>query len=35
MQIVSDRAADIAPEQLAGMAIHFVPLRIELDGKSY
>jgi DegV family protein with EDD domain len=35
MQIVSDRAADLAPEQLEGLDIHFVPLRIELDGKSY
>jgi DegV family protein with EDD domain len=35
MQIVSDRAADLAPEQLVDMDIHFVPLRIELEGKSY
>ena len=35
MQIVSDRAADLADEQLKELDIHFVPLRIELEGKSY
>ena len=35
MQIVSDRAADLADEQLKELNIHFVPLRIELEGKSY
>jgi DegV family protein with EDD domain len=35
MQIVTDRAMDLAPEQLAGMDIHYVPLRLTLDGKTY
>ncbi len=35
MQIVTDRAADLAPEQLTGLNIHFAPLGIELEGKSY
>jgi len=35
MQIVTDRAADLAPEQLKDLDIHFASLRIELEGKSY
>jgi DegV family protein with EDD domain len=35
MQIVSDRAADITPAQIKDIEIHFVPLRIELEGKTY
>ncbi len=35
MQIVSDRAMDLSPEQLAGLDIHLVPLILTLDGKSY
>jgi DegV family protein with EDD domain len=35
MQIVTDRAADLAAEQLQNLDIHFAPLRIELEGKSY
>jgi DegV family protein with EDD domain len=35
MQIVTDRAADIALGQIKDIEIHYVPLRIELDGKSY
>lgn len=35
MQIVSDRGMDLAPEQMAGLDIHLVPLTLTLDGKSY
>lgn len=35
MQIVTDRGADLAPEQLAGLNVYFAPLRITLDGKTY
>jgi DegV family protein with EDD domain len=35
MQIVSDRGADLSPEQMEGLKIHYAPLRIALDGKSY
>jgi DegV family protein with EDD domain len=35
MQIVSDRAMDLSPEQLVGLDIHLVPLTFTLDGKSY
>ncbi len=35
MKIVTDRAADLADEQLKELDIHFAPLRIELEGKSY
>ncbi len=36
MQIVTDRAADITHGQMdADVAVHFVPLRIELEGKSF
>ena len=35
MQIVSDRAMDLAGEQLAGLNIHLVPLTFTLDGKTF
>lgn len=35
MQIVSDRGADLSEDQLKGLDIHFVPLRITLEGKTY
>ena len=35
MKIVSDRGMDLAPEQMAGLDIHLVPLTLTLDGKSY
>jgi DegV family protein with EDD domain len=35
MQIVTDRACDISPEQLAGLNIHFAPMRLTLDGVTY
>jgi len=36
VQIVTDRAADITHGQMdADVAVHFVPLRIELEGKSF
>jgi DegV family protein with EDD domain len=35
MQIVTDSAADLSPEQLEGLDIHYAGLRITLDGKTY
>ena len=35
MQIVSDRAMDLAAEQFAGLNIHLIPLTFTLDGKTY
>jgi DegV family protein with EDD domain len=35
MQIVTDSAADLAPEQMAELNVTVLPLRIELAGKSY
>ncbi len=35
MQIVSDRGADLSPEQMEGLNIHFAPLRLTLDGQTY
>ncbi len=35
MQIVTDHAADLDAEQLQGLEVHFAPLRIELEGKTY
>lgn len=35
MQIVTDRGMDLAPEQMAGLDLHFIPLIITLEGKSY
>lgn len=35
MQIVTDRGADVLPEQLNGFPVHYAPLRITLEGKTY
>lgn len=35
MQLVTDRGADFAPEQLANIDVHFLPLFITLDDKTY
>jgi DegV family protein with EDD domain len=35
MQIVTDRACDLSAEQLKGLKINYVPMRLTLDGKSY
>lgn len=35
MQIVTDRGMDVAPEQMTGLDVHFVPLTLTLGGKSY
>lgn len=35
MQIVTDQGMDLSPEQSAGLDIHYVPLRITLDGKTF
>ena len=35
MQIVTDRGVDLTPEQMEGLDLHFAPLRIELEGKTY
>jgi DegV family protein with EDD domain len=35
MQIVTDRAADLSPQQLKDLNIHFVPLTLTLGDKSY
>ncbi len=35
MQIVTDSGADLSPEQLEGLDIHFAGLKITLDGKTY
>ncbi len=35
MQIVTDYAADISPEQLEGFEVHYLPLTITIDGKIY
>lgn len=35
MIIVTDRAADLTPGQMEGLDIHFSPLRIVLDNKTY
>jgi len=35
MKIVTDSAADLAPEQIEGLEIYTVPLSISLDGKTY
>ncbi|RPJ37858.1 MAG: DegV family protein, partial [Chloroflexi bacterium] len=35
MQIVTDRGSDLTSKQLEGLDIHFVPMRLTLDGKSY
>lgn len=35
MQIVTDGACDLAPEQTQGLNFHVIPLRLTLDGKTY
>jgi DegV family protein with EDD domain len=35
MQLVTDSAADLTPEQLAELEIHIVPLTVSLDGRTY
>lgn len=35
MIVVTDRGANLAPQQVAGLDIHFVPLTITLEGRSY
>lgn len=35
MQIVTDRGCDLSPQQLEGLDLHYLPLRITLDGVSY
>lgn len=35
MIVVTDRGADLAPQQLAGLDVHFVPLTITLNDRSY
>ena len=35
MHIVTDSGMDLGPKQMAGIHIHQVPLKIELDGKHY
>jgi DegV family protein with EDD domain len=35
MQIVTDQGMDLSPLQTAGLTIHYVPLKISLEGKTY
>ncbi|NPV56595.1 MAG: DegV family protein [Anaerolineae bacterium] len=35
MQIVTDQGADLSPQQLEGIKLHVVPLRINFEGKTY
>src|SRR5512133_3252644 len=35
MQIVTDRGCDLSPKQLEGLDIHFAPMHLTLDGKTY
>lgn len=35
MQIVTDRAMDLSPQQLNGLKLHYASLRITLEGKTY
>ena len=35
MQIVTERGSDFSPAQLAGLNIHFAPMCLSLDGKTY
>lgn len=35
MIVMTDRGADLAPQQLEGLEVHFTPLTITLDGRSY
>jgi DegV family protein with EDD domain len=35
MQIITDRACDMSAKQMAGLNIHYVPMKLTLDGKTY
>jgi DegV family protein with EDD domain len=35
MQIVTDQGSDLSPEQISGLDIHYAPMRIMLNGKTY
>lgn len=35
MLVVTDRGADLSPQQLADLDIHFAPLTLTLDGRTY
>lgn len=35
MQIVTDQGMDLSPLQTAGLTIHYVPLKVTLEGKTY
>ena len=35
MQLVTDTVADLTPTQLAELDVHFIPLTLTLDGKTY
>lgn len=35
MQIVTDRACDLTSAQLEGLDIHYIPMQMTLDGKTY
>jgi DegV family protein with EDD domain len=35
MQIVTDRASDLLAPQIKGLDVHFVPMKLTLDGKTY
>jgi DegV family protein with EDD domain len=35
MQILTDRGMDLAPAQMEGLNLHFAPLSIHLEGKTY
>jgi len=35
MKIVTDRGTDLSAEQAAGLEIHYAPMRLTLDGKTY
>jgi DegV family protein with EDD domain len=35
MKIVTDRGSDLTPGQMEGIEVHFAPMRLTLDGKTY
>ena len=35
MKIVTDRGSDLTAGQLEGIEVHFAPMRLTLDGKTY
>ena len=35
MQIVTDQACDLSAQQREGLEIHYVPMHLTLDGKTY